>query len=83
MSVTLTDKEARELRAAAARILELVPDPDAPMHACGGEIVDRATLCGRGGHRPRTTTLPHEVTCKACRHSSEWDAWYFQHGPGF
>lgn len=74
----MTPAEAREVRSLALRILELVPDPDRPVHASGGAIVPRATLCGRGGRRPVVGSHPERVTCRACLSSSEWEAWRFR-----
>jgi hypothetical protein len=73
VTVELTDQEARQVRRLARRILELVPDPDRPVH--GHDAGRDRTLCGRGGPRPRLTGAPERVTCKACQQTAMWDAW--------
>lgn len=72
--ITMTEGQVRLLRAILTRALQMIPDPDAPVHAAG-DLVDRVTLCGRGGQAPRVTTHPELVTCRACRATCAWDAW--------
>lgn len=74
--INLTDAQARELRAMAQRILQLVPDPDSPVHA--REIETGRGLCHREGYHPRLTDEPSEVTCNACRSASDWEPWAFR-----
>jgi len=71
--IELQDDQVRELRALAARLLALLPNPDAPVHARTYEG-DRV-LCGRTGPAVRVTDSAPAVDCKACRASSDWEAW--------
>ncbi len=71
--ITLDAETARRVRRAADLILRLVADPDAPVHARDPE--DHRGLCHRGGNYARQTDEPSLVTCGACTHTVEWDAW--------
>lgn len=76
--IELDDDTAREVRALAARLLRLVPDPDAPIHARDVQAGPYTALCRAPSERPRLTDDPDSVTCKRCRGASDYDAWAFR-----
>ena len=70
----LDESVLRTLRYLLTRALEVLPDPDATVHAPPLRD-DRAAMCGRGGSLPLTTDRPEHVTCLACQKMPEFDVW--------
>ncbi len=77
----ITPAQARAIRAAAHLILQLVPDPDARIHARDANDHKRG-LCHRAGNNPRLTDDPRIVDCKACKRSLSWAPWKWQRQAG-